>query len=429
MSMIYETKEISRGFTLSTVKTDKFKTEALNVHFLVPLSSVPFAEVLLPNVMSKGCVKYPTQRLIRKRLDRLFSSSASVYLPTFGDHMSVNFSALYLKNAYAYDGCDIAKGTSELLWDIMLDPLVTNGAFSEEYTEREKKNKCDALRAVINNKDTYAANRCLQLMCEQEDISFLYSTNTAPYEALTPSSLYESYLRLLSDSPVIITYVGENTGFAQELAQDLAHRLYSTQRSSYENTIKLKIPEKTRYFEEKHNVKQARLVIGFRDEASKGDALYAKTVFDELYGQSPVSKLFCNVREKQSLCYYCTSGRNHETGIMTVKTGIKAENKDKAYEEILHQLELMKSGDFTNGELENAKKGFANQVLSIGDSPDSIASSLFKGILRGNVLSPKEEADKIMAVTKEQVCRAACGIIPDTVYFMYGDETEDGYEG
>ena len=113
---------------------------------------------------------------------------------------------------------------------------------------------------------------------------------------------------------------------------------------------------------------------------------------------------------------------------MIVRTGIKAENKDLAYNEILHQLDLVKQGDFTDGELENAKCGFANQVLSVLDSPDSIASFMFKGMMRGVILSPEEEAEKIMSVTKEQVAAAASGIVPDTVFFMYGNEAEDENE-
>lgn len=426
--MLYEVKEISKGFSLITAQTDKFKSESLNIHFLVPLSKAPYAEVLLPNVMTQGCMKYPTRRLLRKRLDYLFSSSVSAYLPTFGDHMSLCFSSSFLKNAFAYDSCDISGGTAELLFDLMLDPLISNGAFSDEYTEREKKNKCDALRASINNKDSYASNRCMHLMCEGEPVSFLYSTDTAPYEMITPSSLYESYLDITAHAPIIMTYVGENIRFAEELAYKLSEKLRGADRSIYKNTVTYKAPKEIRYFEEKHSVKQARLVIGFRDKPSTPDDIYIKTVFDELYGQSPVSKLFTNVREKLSLCYYCSSGRNHETGNMIVRTGIKAENKDLAYNEILRQLDLVKQGDFTDGELENAKCGFANQVLSVLDSPDSIASFMFKGMMRGVILSPEEEAEKIMSVTKEQVAAAASGIVPDTVFFMYGNEAEDENE-
>ena len=426
--MIYRTKEISKGFSLITAKTDRFKSEILNVHFLVGLESRPFSAVLLPNVMSQGCLAYPTKRLLRKRLDRLFSSSVSIYLPTFGDCMSVCFSASFLKNTYAYDSTDIAHGASELLWQMITEPLVENGAFNSEYTEREKKNKCDALRAVINNKDTYASNKCLQLMCAGEPVSFLYSTATEPYEGITPSSLYESYTDIISSCPVVITYVGENTELAEELAYRLSEK-FTSERREYKSNITRKTPEKIQYFEEKHAVKQARLVIGFRDDISTPDDIYIKAVFDELYGQSAVSKLFTNVREKLSLCYYCSSSRSHETGIMTVRTGIKAENKDRAYEEILRQLDLVKSGEFTDGELENAKRGFANQVLSVLDCPDGIASSMFKGAMRGCIISPKDEAQRIMAVTKEEVARSAENISPDTVFFMYGDGAEEEDEG
>lgn len=422
--MIYNIKEIAKNFTLITAKTNKFKSETLNVHFLVPLERSPFNEVLLPKVMSLGCKKYPSRRLLSKRLDRLFSSSASVYLNTFGNYMSVCFSSSYLKNIYAYDGEDIAKGACDVLWELMLEPLVTVDGFKSEYTELEKKNQCDALRASINNKDAYASNRCFQLMCQDEPVSFLYSTATEPYEAITPKELYKSYLDMISSCPVKVTYVGENPEFAEEITYRLSERI-GTERCDLRNTIVRKTPEKIKYFEEKHAVKQARLVIGLRDDISTPDDIYIKAVFDELYGQSPVSKLFCNVREKLSLCYYCSSGRNHETGIMSVRTGIKAENKDRAYEEILRQLELVKNGDFTIEELENAKRSYANQALSVFDSPGHIAASMFKSELRGCILTQEEENKKIMSVTKEQVAHAARGIKPDTVFFMYGNGEEE----
>lgn len=423
--MKYGKKEISPNISLSYIITDRFKTENLNVNFLVPLKDSPFAQVLLPNVMSKGCREYPTQRLIRKQLDRLFNASAGIYLHSYGEYMSVCFSSSYLKNALAYESCDISGLTAEMLYKIMLDGLVENGSFSEEYTEREKENKCQALKAVINNKDAYASNRCLQLMCQGEATSFLYSIDTEPYEKLNGELLYKAYKNMIKTSPVIITYVGEDEDFAERFAKRISDSIKSEQRLPLNAEKTVKFPEKIRYFEEEHDVKQARLVIGFRDEISNDETTYAKAVFDEMYGMSPMSKLFCNVREKQSLCYYCSSSRNHKTGIMTVKTGIKAENKDRAYNEILHQLDCMKKGEFTKEELENAKKGLISQVLSVKDSPEALSSLLFKGAVNGKILTPEEEAERIKSVTEKDVVNCCRHITPDTVYFMYGKGVQE----
>ena len=158
--------------------------------------------------------------------------------------MSVCFSSSYLKNALAYESCDISGLTAEMLYKIMLDGLVENGSFSEEYTEREKENKCQALKAVINNKDAYASNRCLQLMCQGEAASFLYSIDTEPYEKLNGELLYKAYKNMINTSPVIITYVGEDEDFAERFAKRISDSIKSEQRLPLNAEKTVKFPEK-----------------------------------------------------------------------------------------------------------------------------------------------------------------------------------------
>jgi predicted Zn-dependent peptidase len=166
---------------------------------------------------------------------------------------------------------------------------------------------------------------------------------------------------------------------------------------------------------------QGKLSLGFRMGTILGEADYkGLPVFLEMYANSPVSKLFMNVREKLSLCYYCRAIPEGMKGIMVVTSGIEVENKEKAQAEILAQLESVRNGDFTDDELILAKKSLKNAYSELNDSPIALEGWYLTRRLAGIHDTPESVCNDFMSVTKEDVVLCARKIKLDTVYFLEG---------
>ena len=140
-----------------------------------------------------------------------------------------------------------------------------------------------------------------------------------------------------------------------------------------------------------------------------------------LYGGTPSSKLFLNVREKMSLCYYCAARPNVSKGIAFVDCGVEHQNIKKAKEEILNQLDQIRKGNFTDEDLNYAKLSMVNAFRSAGDSAPSIEGWYLSQVLYGTERSPEMEAEAIDAIDRNAVIAAANQMQLDTVYLLTDD--------
>jgi len=168
-------------------------------------------------------------------------------------------------------------------------------------------------------------------------------------------------------------------------------------------------------------VSQGKLNLGFRTDITlKDPAYYAMAVANEIYGASPISKLFMQVREQKSLCYSIGSSYDLYKGIMKVSCGIDPNAKDIACEEILHQWDRMCRGDITDEELSCAKQSLDNSYRTIADNPNAIEGFYYGRLLEGVDMTVEDCRQRFAEVTREQVAAAAQGVTLDTVYFLNG---------
>ncbi|MBR3588687.1 MAG: insulinase family protein, partial [Clostridia bacterium] len=176
--------------------------------------------------------------------------------------------------------------------------------------------------------------------------------------------------------------------------------------------------------DEKLAVKQGKLVMGLRTGLeSENENFFPTRVMTDMFGGGPYSKLFMNVREKMSLCYYCSARFSKDKGIILVQSGIEDENEKKATDAILAELDNMKKGNFTSEEIENSKKGLTDAFLSVGDTPESIDAWIGARVLEEDIILPQEYAEKINLVTAEEIKAAAEKVTLDTIYMLSGDST------
>ena len=177
---------------------------------------------------------------------------------------------------------------------------------------------------------------------------------------------------------------------------------------------------------ERLDVAQSKMVLGFR-LADRGDEMTQAAVrlMTALYGGTPSSKLFLNVREKLSLCYYCAARYDRMGAIMMVDCGVENANIEAAREEILRQLDAVRNGDFDDETLENTRLQLKNSLRAVSDYPDTLEEWYLSRIVMGNITSPEQEMELLEKVTREQVIEAAKLMQLDAVYLLTSKEDKD----
>jgi predicted Zn-dependent peptidase len=414
--------EIAKGITLNTITSDKFKTNYLSVNFLRPLSKEEASlSALLPMVLKRGCAALPNMKEIGRELDLLYGAKLEVQVRKKGEVQIAGLSLAFLDDGYALEKEDISGRAVALLCDIFLHPLVEDGGFKKEYVESEKKNLADLIEAQINDKRTYAMNRCYEEMCKDEAFGVSEYGQIEAVRAITAESLYRYYKSLINSAKIEFFYIGKAP---ERIAKTIKPNFLDIERvdPAELKTLIVKKSFKVREVVEELPVAQGKLSLGFRTGIAAGDKEFpALQLMSAVYGGGPTSRLFMNVRERLSLCYYCASRLERIKGVMLVFSGIEVAQKERAQAEILAQLEAVKGNKFTDEELEAARMSLINSYKSIQDSMAGLEDWYLGQIASGSIQSLDDAARNIAEVSREEVVRAAQTVTLDTIYFLKGN--------
>ncbi len=417
------TKQIGEGIHFRYIYCDKFKTNYFSTHFFMPLATETAASfALLPSVLDRGCVDFPSKAAICKRLEALYSTGLNYRVSKRAEMQVVSFSMDILDDRFSYDGTRIFDEAMALFSSYVFHPYLEDGAFSASFVEGEKKLLCDKIKARINNKTKYALTRCAEIMCEGEPYGVSELGTVETVGEITPEALYLSYKRLLKEATVEVFFIGSKP-FEEVLPLVKAMFSAYTDRAPVSIETKKGSCDKVKSVCEPVNAVQGKLTLGFRLKNDPAPGVLP--LFNAVFGASPASKLFMNVREKLSLCYYCQSTADKPKGVMFVYSGVENQNADKAREEILYQLQEMVNGNVTDEEMYCAKQFLYNGYRSIDDNASTIESWYLNGIFNGSLREPEELAKDIEALTVADISAFASGIALDTVYLMKGTAKED----
>lgn len=411
---------IAEGLTLHFIENKKFKTNYFSVQFSLHITRENASlSSLLPKVLTRGCAPYPTMTDISYRLDDLYAADVYGRVYGRGETQFFGISASMLKDRFATDGTKIEDGVFDMIRALLLEPLTEEGGFRADYVESEKAQILGKISAQKNNKRRYAVKRCEEVMCAGEAYGIPTYGYADDVRAITPQSLYDFYLSVLKNAGCELYFVGEAD--PQVLAEKLKTRFASLARTTapvYSCEVKREAGE-VKEITESMPMEQSKLSLGFRTGTVLSDGeWHIFSVFSEIYGASATSKLFANVREKLSLCYYCASIAEAHKGIMIVYSGITAKNKDKAKAEILAQLKEVQEGNITDTELDMAKKGVINAYRALDDAPTSLEGWFVGRAMAGITTTAAQCIPMVEKVTKEDVVRIAKRITLDTVYFL-----------
>ncbi len=425
---------IKNNIALGVTETDKFKMSRLSIAFIYDAHEIESPKKKLTfSTLMRGSKNYPTVTKINCALDDLYGSTVLYRYSSDGDRHVFTFVCEMLEDKYIPEGqrADVLGGTLRILGDILFNPLLENGMLTSEYVDSEKKIALDNIRAKINDQRAYSASKCKKIMFAGEKCGISIDGDEETVSAFDRESISECYKHIYDNVRVECHYVGsESADVIKPLVSDFLAPVPDSAALSDYGYTPFKTKKGLTYTEEKKQVTQGRLNIGMTADAVLGQSdYYALSLFNEIFGGSSTSKLFMNVREKRSLCYYCSSVYLVSKGAIFVSCGVNPENKDKAYDEIVYQLAEMKAGNITAEEINTAKKLVCGALRQVSDSPAGIDGFAFRRTMAGIDETPENAIERINAVSYDDVVRVARGVEANTVYFLRGDDGDNGEEG
>ncbi len=423
-------KHIAPNLTLKAIKTDKFKSERISINFenkidrrKMPLSLLSFS------ILKRGTEKYPTLKELNKKLDELYATIISTNVQRLGKNYFLGFSAEMLGAEYVDNNTDLLRETVEIIHEMLYRPLLSCGQFIDKYVESEKENMIDAINARINNPRAYASSRCIEIMYKNDEFSIEQLGNVDMVRSFTNKEIVDEYRAIVSKCPLTVFYVGSrDIKDVQAVITDIFNEKRTDAVLCGDNRVSFDIDTKrTRYVTEKMDISQGKLVLGFKSGVNLTceKDFYSMLVLNEIFGGSPISKLFLNVRERLGLCYYCSSSYSITKGSLMVSCGIDPNDKKRAQSEILKQFREIKKGRISKEEFSSAIKSLLNGYSETYDYPSRI-ESFYELRAAYSINDTIDDCKrKLLCVSVEDVIRVATDIKLDTVYFLYGDGEED----
>ena len=417
--------KLKEGIEGLFIKNQRFNTTSISFNFYLPLKKENVAEnALLPFILTSSGKDYPSFSALNFKLSKLYGARLDASTEKYGDCQLLRMTISVIDDRFTFDSDSLVKQASELLLGLIFNPNAENGEFSENDVKREKRKAIEHIKGEIAEKRIYAKNRLISEMYKASPYGLPKCGTVEMVEKITSKSLYAAWKNMLSSAFLRIHVVG--AALPNRFFEDIAEKFEAVDRfniTDYTLCAPTKALDKPKTVFEKMDVKQGKLVMGFSCEMYGDDDLSLPLmVMCDIFGGGPYSRLFSNVREKMSLCYYCSASSVRYKGLLTVDSGVEMDNAEKAQKEILNQLEIIKKGEFSDFEFESSIKSICDSLSTYYDSQNSLDLWYALKINNQNLYSPEDIAEKIKKITREDVIYAAKGVKLHTIYKLLPKE-------
>lgn len=434
--MSNQKSELKEGITFHSIETNKFKTNLFALFIAIPLErEAVTTRALLPAVLRRGCQTYQTQEQINQTLEEMYGATFDCGIDKNGDNQVIKFYVEGINEKYLPEKEPVGEKCLDMLLQVVLNPLLKQGKFDEEYVTCEKNNLKNIISSKIDNKRKYAYDRCIEEMYMNDPYGIYKYGYLEEVDDITPESLAKAYEELMNRAKIDIFVSGDNIQNLEEVAkkhpliQALKPRTpdFCINEVIREETISFKLEPK-KVVQEIMQVNQGNLILGLDVGVEKEEEKEVANLYNAILGGGANSKLFQNVREKASLAYTAGSNYTKQKAAIFIRCGIEIENYEKAVAIIMQQLQDMQAGIFTEEDVESAKELMKANIRGIPEEQDVELTYAYGQEMAGKETTLEEYRKKIEAVTKEQIVALAKRVRIDTVYFLRSGKEGEVYE-
>lgn len=422
--MNYNKKELRKGITIHNITTNKFKTNLFAVFLALPIERENVTKnALITAILRRGTQNIPSQDLISKKLEEMYGASFDCGIEKTGDNQIMKFYLEAVNEEFIPEKEELTKKCIDILFDIIFNPLIEKNGFKEEYVESEKNNLQQIIESKIDNKRVYAFERCIEEMFKEEPYGLYKYGYVEDLKEITAQNLYEYYQTLIQECKIDIFVSGdiehqkvndiiEKNKEIEKLKERDARYIVNSEKSNPRQQKEANIVD------EHMQVGQGNLVIGLDISGTQENCKYIASIYNAILGGGANSKLFQNVREKESLAYTAGSTYRRQKNVIFIRCGIEIANYEKALETIKVQLTDIQEGKFSEEDINNAKELITESIRGISAEQDTEITYYYGQELSDNFVSLEEYVEKINQVTKKDVQELANTIWINTIYFL-----------
>ena len=420
--MLYREKQIKEGIKLHLIKNERFKTNLIAIFLTMPLERENITKnAMIPIILRRGSKNMPTQEDISKKKEEMYGAIFDCGIEKKGENHILKFYLESINDEFLPENQGkILKESIDKLLEIVFNPLVENEEFNRQYIEQEKINLKQIIEGRADNKSRYALDRCIEEMYKNTNYALYKYGYIEDLEKIDAKNLYTNYKKIIEQCNIdiyvsgivdeeIINYIEENINLKNINDRKSILKKYEIEQEK-------QIEEKTIF--ENLDVNQGKLIMGLKVPMQAEDKQYDTIIYNSILGGSANSKLFQNVREKASLAYTANSSYIRMKNTICINCGIEFTNYEKAVEIIKTQLEEMKNGNFSEEDVENAKRGYIAAIKSIEDEQDTEIMYYFGQEFTNIKLDIKGYEDRISKVKKEDIVEMAKIVKINTIYFL-----------
>lgn len=397
--------QIAPGAFLTTLGAEKFNRCRITVHLRFPASRASATDTaVLPLVLERGYAACPDMTALSRRLAELYGADLGVDLGTAGTDRVLTADICGIRDEFALNGENLTAAYADIVLGTIFDPYLVGGVFDGEAVRIEKETLARRLQAEFNNKRLYCVRQARRKFYGDSPAGVELGGYLADLPAVTPTTLKAEYDRILSAASIDVMVQGADAG---RVARMVRERLAQTPRAPQPFAGPVAMPRAALrgYSEAIPALTQAKLCMLFTTgDTAVQPSLHVLRMAMGVFGGTVTSRLFRNVRERQSLCYYCGSTAQRALGVMMVDSGVEPGREAEAEAAILKEWEALKNGPITEEELDDCRRALTSSMESLGDTLSGLESWYYGQIARGEPPEPPAAAmAAVNAVTAEEV--------------------------
>ena len=417
--------EIAKGVEGYYIQNTRFNTTLVTYNFYLPLSADNMAtNSLLPFLLTSCSEQFRDYIELNIKLLELYGADLSCSVSKSGELFHVKIGISVINNRLSLGLDKPVSDAAELISGLLFAPAVENQGFYPGDVEREKRKTIERIEGEINNKRAFARTRLFEEMFGEDPYGKFIYGSAEEVEGITEQQLFAAWQNLLSCAFVRINVIGEEEP-TEVFSSAKKYFSLINRENIADLSARRDLPEaeEVKDITERFNVTQGKIAMGFTSKIRGSlKTASALSLFADVFGGGPYSKLFSNVREKESLCYYCSASARRAKGFLTVESGVEELNAQKTVDAVLRELEDMKNGNFDDSVIEASKKSITDSLYGYYDNANALDIWYSREICEE--ISPREAADIIMGLTREDIIAAAKGIKLHTVYRLLPKEVK-----
>lgn len=413
------------AYNLHVIKTDKFKTIKIKINFKRKITKEDIVyRNMLVNLLMESTKNYPNARLIEIESENLYNVGFSSGTSSSGSYHIISFNCTFLNEKYTEAGMN--EKSLQFFLDFIFNPNVINKEFNSNAFNISKNILRDDIISYDDSPNRYSNLKLMEAMVPNTPLSYNIFGSLDDLEKITTKNLYEYYESMLKKDLIDIFIIGDvDKNEIKKLIKD-NFNIKTLKKESVPHFLEnKKFKSRFHKIKEVKRLEQSTLLLGYKLEPMTiKEKLYVSYVYSYILGGGPDSKLFKNVREKNSLCYNISASIYGVSDLMIIKSGINAKDVNKAIRLIKEQVKKMAKGEFSIDEINKAKTTYLSSLKGLEDYPNSILNMyISKEYLDYDLV--EERKKQIGKVTKEDVISLAKKIHPDTIFILEGSSEDE----